>query len=79
MLIFVIPVFQEMYANSGSKLPAITQILINISEFLRNTEQLTRFLPILIAILFIGFRYLRTKSFKKNLDTLLLKLPLLKK
>jgi len=78
MLIFVIPVFQEMYANSGSELPAITQILINISEFLRNTEQLTRFLPILIAILFIGFRYLRTKSFKKNLDIILLKLPLFK-
>ena len=78
MLIFVIPVFQEMYANSGSNLPAITQILINISEFLRNTEQLTRFLPILIAILFIGFRYLRTKSFKKNLDIILLKLPLFK-
>jgi len=78
MLIFVIPVFQEMYANSGSDLPVITQLLINISETLRNKDQLIRLIPIIASVFFIGIRYAKTKSFKKNLDILLLKLPIIK-
>ena len=78
MLVFVIPVFQEMYANSGSDLPGITQLLINISETIRNKEKIIRLIPILGSIFFIGIRYSKTKSFKKNLDSFLLKLPILK-
>ena len=78
MLIFVIPVFQEMYANSGSDLPGITQLLINISETLRNKDQLIRLIPIIGSVFFIGIRYAKTKSFKKKLDILLLKLPIIK-
>ena len=32
MLLFVIPVFTEMYATSGTKLPGITQALVNASN-----------------------------------------------
>ena len=78
MLIFVIPVFQEMYANSGSDLPVITQFLINISEIMRNKDQLIKLIPIASAITFLGIRYSKTKSFKKNLDIFFLKLPLIK-
>ena len=78
MVIFVIPVFQEMYANSGSELPVITQILINISETIRSKDQLARLLPITVALSFIVSRYSKTKSFKKNLDIILLKLPVIK-
>lgn len=35
LLIFVIPVFAEMFADFGSKLPAPTQFLIDLSEFLQ--------------------------------------------
>ena len=34
LLIFVIPVFEEMFADFGAKLPAPTQMLIDISNFL---------------------------------------------
>tara|TARA_Y100000589_G_scaffold277318_1_gene272263 strand:+ start:396 stop:1655 length:1260 start_codon:yes stop_codon:yes gene_type:complete len=78
MLVFVIPVFQEMYANSGSELPAITQLLINISETIRSKDQLIRLLPIIVSLLFIIKRYSKTKSFKKNIDTFILKLPIIK-
>ena len=78
MLIFVIPVFQEMYANSGSELPGITQFLINISELLRDKNQILRLLPIIVSLIFLSIKYAKTKSFKKNLDVLLLKLPILR-
>ena len=78
MLIFVIPVFQEMYANSGSELPGITQLLINISELLRNKNQILRLLPIIVSVIFLSIKYSKTKSFKKNLDILLLKLPIVR-
>ncbi len=78
MVVFVIPVFQEMYANSGSELPVITQLLINISETIRSKDQLARILPITVSLSFIGIKYSKTKSFKKNFDIFLLKLPFIK-
>ena len=36
MMIFVVPVFQEMFANSPGGLPAITQVVVDISEFIRD-------------------------------------------
>ena len=78
MLIFVIPVFQEMYANSGSELPGITQLLINTSELLRNKNQILRLLPIIVSLVLLIIKYSKTKSFKKNLDILLLKLPIVR-
>jgi type IV pilus assembly protein PilC len=35
LLIFVIPVFAQMFKDFGSKLPAPTQALINVSDFLK--------------------------------------------
>ncbi len=78
MLIFVIPVFQEMYSNSGSELPLITQFLVNISNNLRDINQILRLLPFIGSLFFIGIRYCKTKSFKKNRDILLIKLPLVR-
>jgi len=36
MMIFVVPVFQEMFANSPGGLPAITQVVVDVSEFIRD-------------------------------------------
>jgi type IV pilus assembly protein PilC len=36
MLIFIVPVFQEMFEGMGGQLPAPTQMLVNISELLRH-------------------------------------------
>jgi type IV pilus assembly protein PilC len=35
MMIFVIPVFKEMFASMGGKLPAATQFLVDLSNFVR--------------------------------------------
>jgi type IV pilus assembly protein PilC len=36
MLVFVIPVFAEMFTDFGGELPGLTQAVVNISDFLRN-------------------------------------------
>ncbi|GBC59868.1 pilus assembly protein PilC [Desulfonema ishimotonii] len=36
LLIFVIPVFQKMFADMGGTLPGLTQMVINISDFAQN-------------------------------------------
>lgn len=36
LLIFVVPIFEEMFAGFGAALPAPTQIVVNLSDFLQN-------------------------------------------
>ena len=36
MMIFVVPVFQDMFADNPGGLPASTQMVVNISDFMRN-------------------------------------------
>lgn len=73
MLIFVIPVFQKMFADMGGTLPAFTQLVINLSELLR------RYFVVLIAALvlfvFLFRRYYRTESGREAVDNALLKIP----
>ncbi len=38
MLVFVIPVFTDMYTSSGTKLPALTQFLVDASNLIINSD-----------------------------------------
>ena len=77
MLMKVIPIFQEMYAGMGVDLPGFTQLLINISEFLRTPSKGGVFF-VLCTAFFIGFRTSINKSYfvRKKWHALTLKLPL---
>ena len=41
ILVFVIPVFQEMFTDFGGELPVPTQIVVNISEFVKSKVNLS--------------------------------------
>jgi len=78
MMVFVVPVFQEMFANSPGGLPAITQVVVDISEFIRD--------PIrggLLAGSLVGFGIILSmlvkKSYKirRSWHKLLLNMPLI--
>ncbi|MBW1729822.1 MAG: type II secretion system F family protein [Deltaproteobacteria bacterium] len=74
ILIFVIPVFEDMFASVGSALPAPTQLVVNLSRFVKSN-----ILYILGAAfaLFWGFKaYRRSEKGRKQTDSLLLKLPI---
>ena len=77
MLMKVIPIFQEMYAGMGVDLPGFTQLLIDISEFLRTPSKGGVFF-VLCTAFFIGFRTSINKSYfvRKKWHALTLKLPL---
>ena len=77
MLMKVIPIFQEMYDGMGVDLPGFTQLLIDISEFLRTPSKGGVFF-VLSTAFFIGFRTSINKSYfvRKKWHALTLKLPL---
>lgn len=74
IIIFVIPKFQEFYSNSGKSLPALTQLLIDFSLFLR-TKWYLLILGIMGFFVFITY-YLGTKEGKQNFDTVMINAPI---
>jgi type IV pilus assembly protein PilC len=72
---FVLPAFADLYGSLGAKLPALTQVLISFSEFLRQYI-MHIFLGIAIVVLTI-IAYLRTADGKYKMNSLMLKLPML--
>lgn len=74
LLIFVIPVFAEMFTSFGSELPGPTQFLIDLSDFLKN------FIIFIIlggVILFKGLgRFFTTPRGREVKDFLLLRIPI---
>lgn len=73
IMVFVIPVFQEMFADFGSSLPVFTQIVINMSDFIKSN----------IIYMIIGFtlfvfaykKFYSTVKGQKIVDKWVLKLP----
>ena len=75
MCIFIIPVFDGVFKSLGGELPAFTQILVNISNFLKSEKILI--IPILIfGIGFVYKRVYATPAGQLYFDGLFLKLPL---
>ena len=76
LLIFVIPVFEDLFEGFGAELPAFTQMVVNLSLFVRTKG-------IVIAAILFGagstFTYFkkRSKKMRENLDRLMLKIPVL--
>jgi len=73
ILVFVIPTFEKMFTDFGGALPAPTQIVINLSNFIQNY-----ILLIIGAIVFIIFAVKKTYATDKGrdkIDNWALKLP----
>ncbi|MEI6212855.1 MAG: type II secretion system F family protein [Desulfuromonadales bacterium] len=75
LLVYVVPTFSQVYADSGSQLPALTQILISFTTFLR------RFflLGVLITVgMVAGFRmWKKTEAGRYAFDQFKLSVPLI--
>jgi len=73
ILIFVIPVFQDMFTSFGSALPAPTQLVVNMSNFLKGNIHWVILALIALAIAFKKYR--GTEKGRRQTDALALKLP----
>jgi len=78
MMIFVIPIFVDIYDQSGAVLPGITQMLVDFSNQLKSIEFYFKAIPTGFAIYWL-YLYLSNKSYVLWwYDKTLLKLPLTK-
>ena len=75
IMIFVIPVFQDMFSSFGKALPAPTQLVVNLSNFTKSN--IHWMILGLIVFVFLFRRYRRTDSGKRNIDNILLRLPII--
>ena len=77
MMIFVVPVFVDIFGNAGVELPAATQIVMAMSDFLRSWTA-----PIILGAIF-GVIMIIKKALQRNLplmqkfDKAIMKVPVL--
>jgi type IV pilus assembly protein PilC len=73
MLVFVIPVFQEMFSSLGGQLPALTQGVVDMSAFLR--KNFLFLIGIIVAVVVAFNRIRATDKGEYFFDRLALRLP----
>jgi type IV pilus assembly protein PilC len=73
LMFFVIPAFAGFYTDLGAELPAITQMMLDLSTILRDNA----FFMLLgiLAVAGLAFIYFRTTEGKYNLDRIMLHIP----
>ena len=77
MMIYVVPVFQEMFSGFSGGLPAVTQMVIDISEFVRNPLGGGVLLVSVVgAIIILAQSIKRSYKFRRRFHRFVLKLPL---
>ena len=78
MLVKVVPVFQQMFSSMGHDLPGPTQLIVSVSEFVREPAKGGTIIFIVFGTIF-AIKTLKKKSpaFKEKFDRLMLRLPLI--
>ncbi|OUC16695.1 MAG: pilus assembly protein PilC [Alkalinema sp. CACIAM 70d] len=75
MTIFLIPIFAGIFKELGTELPAFTQAMLNISQFLRSPNVLI----LVVLVPLVGFaykQYYNTRVGRETMDRFFLKMPL---
>jgi type IV pilus assembly protein PilC len=74
LLLFVIPIFQQMFEDMGGNLPAPTQFVVGLSEFVQAN---VLFILIGFAALIVGYKmYYKTSNGEKIIDKIKLNMPI---
>ena len=74
ILVFVIPVFEQMFADFGSALPVPTQVVVDLSRFIKSNLHYIAGAFLLAGLFFKIYR--NSKTGRKNTDALALRLPI---
>jgi type IV pilus assembly protein PilC len=75
ILVFVIPVFESMFADMDATLPAPTQLVVSMSDFVKNNIVIA--IPILGILIFLFSRIYKTEKGRAKIDQFALQLPLI--
>ena len=76
LMIFVIPVFAHLFQSFGANLPFLTQMVINLSNWMRSHWYLVVAIPVAFIWLFL-VAYKKNLAFRTQVDRISLKLPIL--
>ena len=76
LLIYVVPQFEEVFKGFGADLPAFTQLVVEASRFLVAYWWLVLIILVGSIVGFL-FAYKRSPALERNVDRLMLKLPVL--
>lgn len=77
MMIFVVPVFVEIFGNANIELPGPTKVVMAMSDFLRSWTA-----PIIIGLAYVAFRFLKSvvrknDKLQQGFDKKLMTLPVI--
>ena len=73
ILIFVIPVFEQMFSEFGGSLPLPTQMVVNLSNFVKSYFLVM--IGVVVVMVFLFKKYYKTEKGKRVVDRLILKSP----
>ncbi len=74
ILIFVVPVFEDLFKSFGAELPAFTQLVVDMSRFVRD-QWIFVLLGIAATIIVISNTWKRSSKFRELVDRAMLKAP----
>jgi type IV pilus assembly protein PilC len=74
LMVFVVPQFVGMLQESGQEIPAVTQFVIDVSDFFR--EYTLTLIPLVAGSLFAFLNYIKTRQGKISWDRFVMKTPL---
>ncbi|MFC1552435.1 type II secretion system F family protein [Candidatus Latescibacterota bacterium] len=77
LLIFVIPVFSSMFDDFGAELPKPTQIVVDMSDFMKTPSKILPLLAFFVISAIAFFKYKSTPKGRLNVDKLTLKIPVM--
>ncbi len=78
IMVYIIPEFVNIYDASGAEITGITKFIILLSEFLQTNVIQILFMIVLVVVCFIA-AYKKIKAFRKNVQILLMKFPVIGK
>jgi type IV pilus assembly protein PilC len=76
MTVFLLPTFASIFEELGTELPAFTQMMLNISVFLRTPQYVVGLVLVLFGLSFAYKQYYKTRAGRETIDRLSLKMPL---
>lgn len=77
LLIFVIPVFTKMFSDFGGELPGPTQMVVNMSNFMKTPSKILPLIAVLVIAFIIFGKYKSTPQGRYKVDKMTLKIPVL--
>lgn len=76
MVRFLLPIFAGIFKEIGVELPAFTQMMMNISYFVQDFQNVLFMLIVIAGGIFAFRQYYKTRVGRETVDRLMLKLPL---